>query len=79
MKTVVLKVGRKGILILPKEVRESIGVKEGDEVVVNVEDDTLVLKRFKVKRVRVSRKLIDKLLREELALEEAKFEDVVKR
>jgi antitoxin PrlF len=34
--TLRLRVGRKGYIILPKAVREAVGLDEGDEVIVEV-------------------------------------------
>ena len=36
--TLKLKVGRKGYIIIPKAIRESVGIEEGDEVIVEVGD-----------------------------------------
>jgi AbrB family looped-hinge helix DNA binding protein len=41
----VLKVGRKGWLMLPRHARATLGLREGDELVLTIEDDALVLKR----------------------------------
>jgi len=41
-----LKVGKKGYIILPKAVREALGINEGDEVIVEVKDG-IVLKPAK--------------------------------
>jgi len=38
-----LKVGRKGYIILPKAIREAVGIEEGDEVIVEIKDG-IVLK-----------------------------------
>jgi len=40
--TLRLKVGRKGYIILPKAVREAVGIKEGDEVTVEIRDGILL-------------------------------------
>ncbi|MCD6324598.1 MAG: AbrB/MazE/SpoVT family DNA-binding domain-containing protein [Desulfurococcales archaeon] len=40
--TLKLKVGRKGYIILPKSVREAVGVEEGDELVVEIRDGILL-------------------------------------
>ncbi|RLE99857.1 MAG: AbrB/MazE/SpoVT family DNA-binding domain-containing protein [Thermoprotei archaeon] len=37
-----LKVGRKGYVILPKAVREAVGIEEGDEVIVEIRDGILL-------------------------------------
>ena len=43
--TLKLKVGRKGYIILPKAVREAVGIDEGDEVIAEIRDGIL-LKHF---------------------------------
>ncbi len=37
-----LRVGRKGYIILPKAVREALGIEEGDEVIVEVRDAIII-------------------------------------
>ncbi len=37
-----LRVGRKGYIILPKAVREAVGIEEGDEVIVEIRDGILL-------------------------------------
>jgi len=44
--TLKLKVGRKGYIILPKAIREAVGIEEGDEVIVEIRDG-IVLKPAK--------------------------------
>lgn len=41
----ILKVGRKGELVLPRHARTALGLHEGDELVLTVEDDAILLKR----------------------------------
>ncbi len=41
--TLKLRVGRKGYIILPKAIREVVGIDEGDEVIVEIRDG-IVLK-----------------------------------
>jgi len=45
----ILKIGRKGDVIIPRRVRAALGLKEGDELLLSVENDTIVLNR-KAKR-----------------------------
>ncbi|BEP17845.1 hypothetical protein PYJP_11970 [Pyrofollis japonicus] len=40
--TLRLRVGRKGYIILPKALREAVGIDEGDEVVVEIRDGILI-------------------------------------
>jgi AbrB family looped-hinge helix DNA binding protein len=68
-----LKIRRKGILILPKKLREAVGFEEGDKVIAEVIDDSLVLRALKPKMVDVDPKLVEKLLREEDKFEEQRF------
>lgn len=44
--TIRLRVGRKGYIILPKAIREAVGIEEGDEVIVEIRDG-IVLKPVK--------------------------------
>ena len=50
-----LQVDRKGYIILPKAVREAVGIDEGDEVIVEIRDGILLRpakKGVDVKKVR---------------------------
>jgi len=40
--TLRLKVGRKGYVILPKAVRDAVGIDEGDDVIVEIRDGILL-------------------------------------
>jgi len=42
--TLRLRVGRKGYVILPKALREALGIEEGDVLVAQVGDGVLLLK-----------------------------------
>ncbi|HVM96820.1 MAG TPA: AbrB/MazE/SpoVT family DNA-binding domain-containing protein [Candidatus Acidoferrales bacterium] len=41
----VVKLGSKGELQLPKHVRAELGLKEGDQLVLEITDEAIVLKR----------------------------------
>lgn len=41
----IVKVGRKGELVLPRNVRATLGLREGDELLVSFDEETIVLKR----------------------------------
>ena len=43
--TDVLKVGRKGELVLPRRVRATLKLREGDELVLSFDEESIVLKR----------------------------------
>lgn len=69
----VLKVRRKGVLILPKRVREIAGISEGDEVIVEAERNMLIIRVLKPKVVDVDPSVVENLLREEYELERRKY------
>ena len=68
-----LKIRGKGILILPKKLREAVGFEEGDEVIAEVVGDSLVLRALKPKIVDVDPSLVEELLREEYEFEEHEY------
>jgi AbrB family looped-hinge helix DNA binding protein len=45
----ILKIGRHGDVVIPRRVRAALDLKEGDELLLSVENDTIVLSR-KAKR-----------------------------
>jgi AbrB family looped-hinge helix DNA binding protein len=45
----ILKIGRRGDVVIPRKVRASLDLKEGDELLLSVENETVVLSR-KAKR-----------------------------
>ncbi|MEB3786542.1 MAG: AbrB/MazE/SpoVT family DNA-binding domain-containing protein [Desulfurococcales archaeon] len=57
-----LRIGRKGYIILPKAIREAVGIDEGDEVIVEI-GDGIILKPAKR---RVNEEEIRRALREHL-------------
>ena len=75
---VVLKVRRKGIIILPKRLREAVGISEGDEVVVEVVGNELVMRALKPRVVDVDPELVERFLREEYDLERDRYTRLVR-
>ena len=41
----IVKLGRRGEFILPPHVRAALGLREGDELLVSLDDEVIVLKR----------------------------------
>jgi len=68
-----LKIRRKGLLILPKKLREAVGFEEGDDVVAEIVGDSLVLRVLKPKVVDVDPNLVEELLRGEDRFEEQRY------
>jgi len=54
--TLRLRVGRKGYIILPKAIREAVGIDEGDEVVVEIRNGILLkpVRRFDKRSLELS-------------------------
>ncbi len=73
----VLKVRKKGVIILPKKLREIIGINEGDEVVVEIKDDKLVMRVLKPKIVDVDPNIVENLLREEYEVEKERYRELL--
>ncbi len=73
----ILKVRKKGVLILPKKMREMAGLREGDDVLAEVKDNSIILRPLRPKVVDVDPKLIEDLLREEHHLEAKKYEKIL--
>ncbi len=44
-------VGPKGQVVIPKEIRDKIGIKEYSEVIVDIIDDSVIIKKFKPESV----------------------------
>jgi AbrB family looped-hinge helix DNA binding protein len=66
----ILKVRKKGVLILPKRLREEVNIREGDEVAVEVRKGSLIITPFRPKVVDVDPAFVERLLREEIRFEE---------
>ncbi|MHC1601349.1 MAG: AbrB/MazE/SpoVT family DNA-binding domain-containing protein [Candidatus Nezhaarchaeales archaeon] len=72
----------KGVVVLPKAIRDAAGIIERGLVKITLENGRIMIEPFKVKRVRLSEKakrVVEEALREELKLEEAKADRLVKR
>ena len=69
--TLKTRVGRKGYVILPKAIREAVGIDEGDEVIIEVRDG-IVIKPVK-KRINID------VIREKLRVHVEKLRQVKER
>ena len=74
-----MKIRRKGVLILPKKLREAVGLEEGDDVVAEVVGDSLVLRALKPKVVDIDPNLVEELLKEETRVEEHRYRRILQR
>ncbi|MGC8997752.1 MAG: AbrB/MazE/SpoVT family DNA-binding domain-containing protein [Fervidicoccaceae archaeon] len=75
MRTLLIKTRKKGVLILPKVLRESVGVEEGDVLVAEVKDGAIVLRPLKPKVVEIDRRMVEEILEEEKKVEDRKIEE----
>lgn len=62
----ITKVQRKGIIVIPKALREEVGLKEGDIVIAKAVKGKIIIEPLenKVKLVTVDYSIVDKILRE---------------
>lgn len=60
----VVRVRRKGVIILPKALRERVGIEEGGEVVAEVVGGSIVLKPLKPRVVDVDVEKVREIVRE---------------
>ena len=72
-----LRVRKKGVIILPKKLREAVGVGEGDVVIAEVEGEKIVLRPLKPLVVDVDPRVVDEILREGIELERDRYRGVL--
>lgn len=75
LRTLLIEARKKGVLILPKVLRESVGVEEGDVLVAEVKDGAIVLRPLKPKVVEIDRRMVEEILEEEKKVEDRKIEE----
>lgn len=68
---------KKGVLILPKSVREAAGIDEG-EIIAEAREGEIVLKPFRLREVEIDPKIADQILKEEDELERRKISAILK-
>jgi bifunctional DNA-binding transcriptional regulator/antitoxin component of YhaV-PrlF toxin-antitoxin module len=77
MERFILKVRRKGVIILPKELRLRAGIEENSVVLAEITERGVLLRVLKPVTVRVDLALIERILSEEGRLEEEKLREIV--
>ena len=45
MKSKIVRVGKKGVIVIPKDVREALGIHEGSPVEVRLEGDKIIIRK----------------------------------
>lgn len=76
---VVLKVRKKGVIILPKMLRNAIGVNEGESLIAEVDGKRLILRALKPRVVDIDPTVVDDILKETDRMEEERYERIVNR
>ncbi len=75
----ILRVRKKGVLILPKKLREASGINEDSEVVVEAKENMLIIKPLKPPMVvDVDLELVEKILGEEYMVERVKHSGILR-
>ena len=72
MSKVVTKIGRKGVIVIPKKIREILGIDEGSLVTIDVREGSIMIIPFTPKRVKLGGKaseILREVREEELSLE----------
>ncbi len=77
MERFILKVRRKGVIILPKELRLGAGIEENSVVLAEITERGVLLRALKPVTVRVDPALIERILSEEGRLEEERLREIV--
>ena len=71
-----VRVRKKGVVILPKDVREKLDIKENDVLLGEIRGGELVLRPLKPKIVRVDPKVLEEAIKEEGEAEKWKEEEI---
>ena len=71
-----VRVRKKGVIILPKDVREKLDIKENDVLLGEIRGGELVLRPLKPKIVSVDPKAVEESLKEEGEAERRKGEEI---
>ena len=74
----ILKVRKKGVIILPKELRARAGIEEDSEVIAEIKGNEVLLRPLKPVIVRVDWAAVEKILHEEDKVEEEKLREIFK-
>ena len=74
----ILKVRKKGVVILPKELRARAGIEEDSEVIAEIKGNEVLLRPLKPVIVRVDWTAVEKILYEEDKIEEEKLREIFK-
>jgi len=72
-----LKVRRKGVIVLPKELRLRAGIEENSIVLAEITEKGVLLRALKPITVRVDPAVIEGILSEEGRLEEEKLREII--
>ncbi|MFZ8823905.1 MAG: AbrB/MazE/SpoVT family DNA-binding domain-containing protein [Desulfurococcales archaeon] len=75
----VLKVGKKGVVILPKRLRAEAGIEEESLILAEVRDNNIILRPLKPVTVSIDWAVVEKLLAEEREDEEEKVLELLKQ
>ena len=76
MKGKIVRVGRKGVIVIPLDVREALGIGEGSLLTLEVSEGAIVLKPLKPLRVKLGawpQEIVRESKRGELELEEGSY------
>ena len=64
--SVIVKVGRRYTVVIPKEIREKIGIKEGSKLLLRIDKDTIIMEPLPDDPFRVLEEIIGEPYKEEV-------------
>ena len=68
-----VRMGKKGVVVIPKEVRDRLGLREGSLLSLSLRGEEITLRPLRPRRIRLgarAQEIVSEIKREELELEE---------
>ena len=72
MSRVITRIGKKGVIVIPKGIREALGIEEGSSVIIDIREGEIVITPFTPKRVELggrASRILREIREEEFKLE----------
>ncbi|MGQ4892385.1 MAG: AbrB/MazE/SpoVT family DNA-binding domain-containing protein [Candidatus Njordarchaeia archaeon] len=73
----IVKLRKKGIIILPKKIRNAAGIKEGEDLIVKVRENKIIIEKLEPLIVDIDPRKVEEILEEEKQLEGKRIERIL--
>jgi AbrB family looped-hinge helix DNA binding protein len=60
------RIGKKGIIVIPKKMRESLGLKENMQVILILKENEIILRPFNIERVKLGGRVSEIVLKSKI-------------